>query len=87
MIKIESRPDRRSLGQYVFLIDLDGHREDTVIRDALEGISRERPCSRYWAHTHGHRCVADSDLHYFEKAKGPASDAGPYWLTRPISIF
>lgn len=38
MIKIESRPDRRSLGQYVFLIDLDGHREDEVIRDALDGI-------------------------------------------------
>ncbi len=38
MIKIESRPDRRSLGQYVFLIDLEGHREDSVIRDALEGI-------------------------------------------------
>ena len=38
MIKIESRPDRRSLGQYVFLIDLEGHREDEIIRDALEGI-------------------------------------------------
>ena len=38
MIKIESRPDRRSLGQYVFLIDLEGHREDEVIRDALQGI-------------------------------------------------
>ena len=38
MIKIESRPDRRSLGQYVFLIDLEGHREDDVIRAALDGI-------------------------------------------------
>ena len=38
MIKIESRPDRRSLGQYVFLIDLEGHREDELIRDALDGI-------------------------------------------------
>lgn len=38
MIKIESRPDRRSLGQYVFLIDLEGHREDAVIREALDGI-------------------------------------------------
>ena len=38
MIKIESRPDKRSLGQYVFLIDLEGHREDEVIRDALERI-------------------------------------------------
>ena len=39
MIKIESRPDRRSLGRYVFLIDMEGHREDPIIRDALEGVS------------------------------------------------
>lgn len=38
MIKIESRPDRRSLGRYFFLIDVEGHREDPVVREALEGI-------------------------------------------------
>ena len=41
MIKIESRPDRRSLGKYVFLIDMDGHREDPVVSDALNAM-RER---------------------------------------------
>ena len=38
MIKIESRPDRRSLGKYVFLIDLDGHREDPIVSDALDAM-------------------------------------------------
>ena len=38
MIKIESRPDRRSLGRYIFLIDMEGHREDRIVREALEGI-------------------------------------------------
>ena len=38
MIKIESRPDRRSLGKYVFLIDLDGHREDPIVSDALNAM-------------------------------------------------
>ncbi len=38
MIKIESRPDRRSLGRYVFLIDMEGHREDSIVRDALAGV-------------------------------------------------
>ncbi len=38
MIKIESRPDRRSLGKYVFLIDLDGHREDPLVEDALDAV-------------------------------------------------
>ena len=41
MIKIESRPDRRSLGKYVFLIDLDGHRKDAVVAEALSAM-RER---------------------------------------------
>lgn len=36
MVKIESRPDKRSLGRYVFLVDLEGHRTDPVVADALE---------------------------------------------------
>ena len=38
MIRIESRPDRRSLGRYIFLIDMEGHRTDAVVREALQGI-------------------------------------------------
>ena len=38
MMRIESRPDRRSLGRYIFLVDLDGHRRDPVVNEALEGI-------------------------------------------------
>lgn len=38
MLRIESRPDRRSLGRYIFLIDLEGHRTDGVVREALQGI-------------------------------------------------
>ena len=38
MLKIESRPDKRSLGRYVFLIDMEGHREDPVVSEALEAV-------------------------------------------------
>ena len=38
MIKIESRPARSSLGRYIFLIDMEGHREDAVVSGALDGI-------------------------------------------------
>jgi prephenate dehydratase len=38
LAKIESRPDKRTLGRYVFLLDVEGHREDAVLRDALESI-------------------------------------------------
>jgi prephenate dehydratase len=36
--RVESRPSKESLGRYVFLIDLDGHRTDPGVREALEAI-------------------------------------------------
>lgn len=36
MVRIESRPDGRSLGRYVFLVDLEEHRTDPAVADALE---------------------------------------------------
>ena len=38
LAKIESRPTKRSLGQYVFFIDCDGHREDPLLREAVEAV-------------------------------------------------
>ena len=39
--KIESRPTRRSLGRYIFLVDVDGHRDDSDVREALEALQRQ----------------------------------------------
>jgi prephenate dehydratase len=36
LTRVESRPTRRGLGQYVFLLDLQGHRADGPLREALE---------------------------------------------------
>lgn len=33
--KIESRPSKDGLGHYFFLVDLEGHRNDPVVQDAL----------------------------------------------------
>lgn len=41
--KIESRPTRDVFGEYVFLVDFEGHREDPVVAEVLDRI-RER-CS------------------------------------------
>ena len=41
MIKIESRPNRRHPGRYIFLIDIEGHRDNPDLHDALDGM-RER---------------------------------------------
>ena len=39
LAKIESRPTKRSLGQYVFFIDCDGHREDGLLGEAIGAIA------------------------------------------------
>lgn len=39
MLKIESRPDKASPGRYFFLLDLEGHRTETVVESALAAIA------------------------------------------------
>ena len=38
LCKIESRPTRQTLGRYIFLIDVEGHREDPIMAEALESV-------------------------------------------------
>lgn len=38
LTKVESRPSKQSLGDYIFLIDMHGHREDPVIAAAIETV-------------------------------------------------
>ena len=40
LTKIESRPSKKALGDYLFFIDFEGHREDARSREALEGVKR-----------------------------------------------
>jgi prephenate dehydratase len=35
LAKVESRPTKQSLGRYIFLIDVEGHREDPKVKKAL----------------------------------------------------
>ncbi len=41
--KIESRPSKERLGTYIFLMDVDGHRMDELLADALKQV--EARCS------------------------------------------
>lgn len=38
--KVESRPSKETLGKYVFLIDMEGHRLDPPVKAALEGVRK-----------------------------------------------
>lgn len=40
LTKIESRPSKLKLGEYVFYIDFEGHEEDKIIKSALYEISK-----------------------------------------------
>ena len=41
LAKVESRPSKESLGRYVFLVDLEGHREDPLVSEALAGVQKK----------------------------------------------
>ncbi len=41
MTRIESRPSKTALGQYIFFVDIDGHIEDQDVFDALTMIKRK----------------------------------------------
>ena len=41
MTRIESRPSRQGMWEYVFYIDVDGHIEDEPVAAALEALERE----------------------------------------------
>ncbi len=41
MTKLESRPSRLLLGKYIFLVDINGHREDAHVARALERIRQQ----------------------------------------------
>ena len=38
LAKVESRPNKEIFGRYIFLVDLEGHREDPLVKEALSGV-------------------------------------------------
>jgi prephenate dehydratase len=41
MTKIESRPSGQELGVYIFLVDLEGHRDDPMVAQALAAVKEQ----------------------------------------------
>ncbi|MGB9976854.1 prephenate dehydratase [Thermovenabulum sp.] len=38
LTKIESRPSKRILGEYIFFLEVEGHREDKILKKVLEKV-------------------------------------------------
>jgi prephenate dehydratase len=47
LTRLESRPTRTSLGEYVFLVDADGHVTDPAIADVLAALTRRGALLRF----------------------------------------
>ena len=60
--RIESRPTGQYLGHYCFSIDADGHVADARVADALAGLHRISPATRFlgsYGRADGHRTVVE----------------------------
>lgn len=60
--RIESRPTGQYLGHYFFSIDADGHVADARMADALAGLHRISPATRFlgsYGRADGHRTVVE----------------------------
>lgn len=38
LTKIESRPSKKSFGEYIFFVDVDGHKDDDLMKEALKAV-------------------------------------------------
>lgn len=63
LTKLESRPAKQHLGDYIFFADLEGHKDDPVVREALAGLRR--------------RCAYVRILGSYPRAEYPRGEAAP----------
>src|SRR5699024_1711845 len=47
LTRLESRPTRTTMGEYVFLVDADGHVTDPAVADVLAALIRRGALLRY----------------------------------------
>lgn len=64
--KLESRPTKKGLGDYCFIIDLDGHVADAVVADCLRALQADKADVRFLgsypaAGEHGHQVRRDAE--------------------------
>src|SRR5690606_41400475 len=63
LTKLESRPAKQHLGDYIFFADLEGHKDAPVVREALAGLRR--------------RCAYVRILGSYPRAEYPRGEAAP----------
>lgn len=81
LTRLESRPARTAMGEYVFLVDADGHITDPAIADVLAALTRRGALLRYlgsYPRAHG-RSVPPADFasnRNYQRAAQEVDDLG-----------
>src|SRR5262249_13644872 len=76
LTKLESRPTKRSLGDYCFLIDFEGHVSDELVGDCLRTLSAKQANVKFL----GSYPVAGEDGHVRRRAATKAWRNANTWL-------
>jgi prephenate dehydratase len=77
LTKLESRPTKRGLGSYCFIIDMEGHIADEVVADALKVLHAELAGVKFL----GSYPAAGSDSQGLRVKVGEAWRAAEEWMT------
>jgi len=78
LTKLESRPTKKGLGHYCFIIDLDGHVADELVADALRGLKAKLADVKFLGSYPAHDEDAHEERHDAEAARKRADE----WITR-----
>jgi prephenate dehydratase len=76
LTKLESRPTKEALGDYCFVIDIDGHVADEVVADCLRDLHATLPAVKFL----GSYPAAGDDGEERRKAASDAWQAADVWL-------
>ncbi|MGZ6965575.1 MAG: prephenate dehydratase, partial [Acidimicrobiia bacterium] len=76
LTKLESRPTKKSLGDYCFLIDFEGHVDDELVADCLRTLSAKQARVKFL----GSYPVAGQEAHARRTAAGKAWRDASRWV-------
>lgn len=76
LTKLESRPTKRSLGDYCFVIDCEGHIADELVADCLRALAAKQARVKFL----GSYPVAGEEAHHRRRAAGRAWREATRWV-------
>ncbi len=77
LTKVESRPTKRSLGDYCFLIDFEGHIADELVADCLRNLAARQARVKFLG---SYPVAGEEDARSRRKAAGKAWRSAEQWV-------